>query len=193
MKRPQPSARDRLVTSTVTLLSRQGYEATGVKQITVEASAPMGSFYFHFPGGKEELALAALRQGADGVDMLLRETLSAATSPEESLADCALALADVLKRSDWLDGCPVAATALESIGRSPTLREAAADAFERWVTTIGDHLRTIGVADRQTRPLATTALALLEGAEMIARVRADPEPLHDAAASLRVLARDALR
>ncbi|GAA0265609.1 TetR/AcrR family transcriptional regulator [Cryptosporangium japonicum] len=175
--------------ATVSLLSRQGYEATAVKQITTEAAAPMGSFYFHFPGGKEELALAALAQGAEGVDALLRGTLARASAPEDGLADCALALADALTRSNWLDGCPVAATALESIGRSPALRAAAAEAFDRWIVTLQRHLTAAGVADEPARSLAVTALALLEGAEMLARVRGSAEPLHDAAAALRVLAR----
>lgn len=186
------SAKDRLVTATVDLLSRQGYEATGVKQITVEAAAPMGSFYFHFPGGKEELALAALRQGAEGVDTLLRKAFADASSAEEALADCALALVAVLTRSDWLDGCPVAATALESIGRAPALRAAAADAFDRWTSTLSHHLVGAGIDEDSARSLATSALALLEGAELLARVRADAEPLHAAAAALRVLTRDAL-
>ncbi|EXG82583.1 TetR/AcrR family transcriptional regulator [Cryptosporangium arvum] len=184
--------RERLITATVGLLSRQGYEATVVKQITTEAAAPMGSFYFHFPGGKEELALAALERGAEGVDTLLAETLARAAAPVDALADCALALADVLARSEWLDGCPVAATALESIGRSPALRAAAAAAFERWVGTLERHLVRAGVAAEPARSLATTTLALLEGAEMLARVRGSAEPLHDAAAALRVLARTAL-
>ncbi|MFI5958864.1 TetR/AcrR family transcriptional regulator [Cryptosporangium sp. NPDC051539] len=195
MGKPQSDprgGRERLITATVGLLSRQGYEATAVKQITTEAAAPMGSFYFHFPGGKEELALAALRQGAEGVDALLTETLARATAPEEGLADCALALADVLTRSDWLDGCPVAATALESIGRSPVLRAAAAEAFERWIATLQHHLVRAGVADAPARSLANAALALLEGAEMLARVQGSAEPLHDAASALRVLARTAI-
>jgi TetR/AcrR family transcriptional repressor of lmrAB and yxaGH operons len=195
MEKPQPrpsGGKERLVTATIGLLSRQGYEATAVKQITTEAAAPMGSFYFHFPGGKEELALAALRQGAEGVDTLLRETLARATAPEEGLADCALTLAEVLTRSDWLDGCPVAATALESIGRSPALRAAAAEAFERWIVTLGQYLTGAGVADKPARSLASATLALLEGAEMLARVQGSAEPLHDAATALRVLARNAI-
>jgi len=35
-------------------------------------------------------------------------------------------------------------------------------------------------------------LALLEGAEMLARVQGSAEPLHDAATALRVLARNAI-
>ena len=43
------------------LFRRQGYTATGVKQIVTEAQAPFGSLYHFFPGGKEELGAEAIR------------------------------------------------------------------------------------------------------------------------------------
>src|ERR1700740_131834 len=44
------------------LLRRQGYAASGVNEIVARSGAPRGSLYFHFPGGKEELAVAAIEQ-----------------------------------------------------------------------------------------------------------------------------------
>ena len=37
--------RDRILDATVQLLRRQGYTATGIKQIVLEADAPLGSMY----------------------------------------------------------------------------------------------------------------------------------------------------
>ncbi|MGV7591984.1 TetR/AcrR family transcriptional regulator, partial [Mycobacterium kansasii] len=52
---------ERLVVAMGELLRRQGYGATTVKQLTEAAGATMGSLYHHFPGGKPEVAAAALR------------------------------------------------------------------------------------------------------------------------------------
>jgi TetR/AcrR family transcriptional repressor of lmrAB and yxaGH operons len=76
--------------------------------------------------------------------------------------------------------------------RSPALRAAAAAAFELWHGIIRDHLVAAGMAPPLAEELAASTLALLEGAEMLARVQADPAPLHSAAASLRTLARAAM-
>ena len=187
-----PGSRERLIAAATTLFSRQGYQATGVKEIAAAGSAPMGSFYFHFPGGKEALGVAALAHGADGFAAVLRRTLDSVEPVEEALAACAHVLADDLPLSDWADGCPVATTALESVVRSPALRAAAAEAFELWHGILREHLVAAGMAPSLAEELAASTLALLEGAEMLARVQADPAPLHHAAASLRTLARAAM-
>jgi TetR/AcrR family transcriptional repressor of lmrAB and yxaGH operons len=187
-----PGSRQRLVTAAVALFARQGYEATTVNGIAVQGAAPMGSFYFHFPGGKEEIGVAALRHGAGRFADRLAEVLDEHGSPPDALAGCALWLADELAASHWADGCPIATTALESVTRSAALRAAAAEGFERWTDVLAGRLRARGVPEEAATDLAVNALSLIEGAELLARAQASPEPLHRAASALRVLAADAL-
>lgn len=181
------SGRNRLVDATLQLLCRQGYEATAVKDITRAGAAPMGSFYYHFPGGKEELAAAAMRRGADQVAETFATALAAHDDAAEAVAACALVLADGLESSGWSDGCPVATTALETIGRSAVLQECAADAFTAWRALISRRLRDAGMAAADADGLALTALSLIEGAEMLARVHQSREPFDRAADALRAL------
>jgi TetR/AcrR family transcriptional repressor of lmrAB and yxaGH operons len=182
-----PGSRQRLVTAAVTLLARQGYEATTVNGIAAEGAAPMGSFYFHFPGGKEDLGVAALRYGAERFAERLTEVLDRSASPGEALAGCALWLAEELEAADWADGCPVAATALESVTRSAALRAAAAEGFRLWRDVLARRLRAGGIAEEAADELAGNALALIEGAELLARAQGSPGPLRSAASALRTL------
>ena len=115
---PQPGSRQRLIAAATQLFSRQGYEATGVKHIAEQASAPMGSFYFHFPGGKEELGVAALDHGAERFAIALDRALTSVDAIEDALPACARLLAEDLPASQYADGCPVATAALESVVRS---------------------------------------------------------------------------
>ena len=57
----RPTTRERIVDVSADLMRRQGYAATGVKQIVTAAQAPFGSLYHHFPGGKEQLGAEAIR------------------------------------------------------------------------------------------------------------------------------------
>lgn len=175
----------------MSLLARQGYEATTVNSIATDGSAPMGSFYFHFPGGKEALGVAALQEGAQHFAARLTEILNSHQALPDALAACADWLADELVASDWADGCPIATTALESVTRSPSLRAASAEGFELWIDVIRRRACAAHIPAAAATELATNALALLEGAEMLARAQANPAPLRHAAAALRTLAASA--
>jgi len=185
-------SRERLVAAATRLLRRQGYDATAVKDIAREGAAPMGSFYYHFPLGKEQLAASAVRLGADQVARLYLGALDRHSEPAEALAAIPLRVAVVLERSDWRDGCPVAAIALETVGRLPALQQAAAEALTHWEEVVAGWLRRAGCEAGVAAELALTTVAIVEGAELLARVRRSREPLEHAARVLRRLARDAL-
>ena len=53
-------ARDRAIATAERLFRIQGYTATGLSQIIEESGSPKGSFYFHFPRGKAQLAEEAI-------------------------------------------------------------------------------------------------------------------------------------
>ena len=98
-------------------------------------------------------------------------------------------LADTLRASDWTDGCPVAATALEMVGRSPLIQRTADEALTEWRGILAGALLDAGWAPAAASALAGTALAILEGAELLCRVSGDDRPLLDAAEHLPVLVR----
>ncbi|PRX98912.1 TetR/AcrR family transcriptional regulator [Allonocardiopsis opalescens] len=169
--------RERIVLAASRLMQRQGYDGTGIKQISTEAGATFGSVYHFFPGGKRELAVAAIRHGDQEFGDFLREELDRVDDPAEAVAACARTLAAGLRASDWTDGCPVTATALGSATRAPEIQQAAAAAFERWRGLVAERLRRSGLPDADARELAATVVSALEGAEFAAQVSRSEEPL----------------
>jgi TetR/AcrR family transcriptional repressor of lmrAB and yxaGH operons len=181
---------DRLLEAAIALFRRQGYEGTAVKDIAREGEAPMGSFYYHFPLGKEQLGAAAVRRGADQVARLYLRAMERHTDPAEALAAIPLRVADVVERSGWEAGCPVAATALETVGRVPALQRASVEAFDQWEEVIAGWLLRAGCDAPAAGRLALETVCLVEGAELVARVRGTREPLERAAEVLRRRARE---
>ncbi|MFD2028525.1 TetR/AcrR family transcriptional regulator [Promicromonospora aerolata] len=173
--------------SALRLLQKQGYASTGVSEIAREGHAPMGSFYHHFPGGKEELAVAAMTVGAQEFEALLSQALESSDDLAECLARIASDTADTLQLSSWERGCPVATTALETVFVSVELQRTAAEAFERWTDLIRARMSQAGYSADDAAELATTVLAMVEGAELLARVHRSTEPLALVANSLRRL------
>ncbi|MFI1016320.1 TetR/AcrR family transcriptional regulator [Streptomyces sp. NPDC020965] len=183
-RRSEADTRHRIIEATAGLLQRQGYESTSVKLIAGAAKASPSSVYHFFPGGKQELAIEAMRHGAAEFSDLLAEGLASSPDPAEATAACALLLADSLRESDWSDGCPIAVTALETIGRVPGLQEAATTALVHWQGLVTVKLEDSGIDPSAARSLAGTVISLLEGAELLSRVTGDDTPLRDAAVHL---------
>lgn len=173
----ETGTRERIVRATSRLMQRQGYEATGLKQISQEAQATLGSVYHFFPGGKTELAVAAVQHGDEEFAGLLRAVLARVDDPAKAIIACADELAEGLRDSGWLDGCPVITTALESAGRAPDIQRAAERAFAHWRGLVEDKLRRSGLSEDDARDLAHTVINTLEGAEMSAQVSQSETPL----------------
>ncbi|MGW0658642.1 TetR/AcrR family transcriptional regulator [Streptodolium elevatio] len=169
--------RDRIVHATSRLMQRHGYEGTGLKDISREAQATLGSVYHFFPGGKVELAVEAIGHGDREFADLLRGVLDREDDPAAAMIACARELAVGMRDSGWLDGCPVTTAALESARRLPEVREAAERAFVNWHGIVRDRLVRSGFAADVAGDLAHTVISTFEGAEMSAQIMRSTTPL----------------
>lgn len=177
--------RRKLVDATAALLRRQGYHATGLSDIVAESGAPRGSLYFHFPGGKDELARAALL--ASSAEWRARIEGATRDAPDLGAAIDATVtlLADDLESSGWDNGCPVAAVALEST--SPLVRATIEEHFASWLDLIAGRLVAQGVAPEPARHVATVVMSAFEGALLLARVQRSRAPLVAMGQALRAM------
>ena len=57
--------RSKLIRTACALFNKRGYNATGISEILRTCETSIGSLYYHFPGGKEELGVEAIRYAAD--------------------------------------------------------------------------------------------------------------------------------
>ncbi|PVE13581.1 TetR/AcrR family transcriptional regulator [Streptomyces scopuliridis] len=181
--------RERVVRAASRLLQQQGYEGTGIKLIAREAGATLGSVYHFFPGGKEELAVAAIHHGDQEFADTLRAGLDSADDPAVAVENCARRLASALRESEWTDGCPVTSTALETLGRAPRIQEACHAALRNWQEVLAAKFRECGFADEDAEELACTVLGALEGAEVTSQVFRSEQPLLTAGRHLARLVR----
>ena len=169
--------RTRIVTAAAGLMQRGGYQTMSLKQIGAEASVSGGSIYHFFPGGKEDIAVAAVIHAEEEFADFLRSSLATREDPGDAVEACAEHLARRLEESDWVDGCPLTATGLESVGRSDAIRSAVAAAFEHWSTVVADRLVEGGLDRSRAATLGTTVVNSLEGAEVAAQMTCDAGPL----------------
>lgn len=175
------TARGDAIAAAADLFRRHGYAATGLETILAASGAPKGSFYHHFPGGKEDLAVEAIRLG--GGQIMQRLEHAAATAPTAGALVTAVAAAQAaeLRESGYERGCPVATITLELAGSSDAVAGASRSAFERWAEPLAGKLRADGRTDAEAARLARWAVANLEGALLLARASRDASIVTDAA------------
>ncbi|HEY1522506.1 MAG TPA: TetR/AcrR family transcriptional regulator [Solirubrobacteraceae bacterium] len=171
------NTRQRLVDASAELLARQGYNATGVKQIVTAAQAPFGSMYHFFPGGKEQLGAEAIRTSGAVYEQLIEAVFEPAPDPVTGVRLFFAGAAAHLEETDYADACPIATVALEISSVSEQMRQACAEVFESWIAAGSQRLERAGVTPERSRELITAMLAALEGAFVLARASRTTTPL----------------
>lgn len=188
---PRPSARSKLIDAAHLLVRRQGYSATSVDEICRAAGVTKGAFFHHF-ASKEALAAAAAEQWTARADELIF-TLPPWTRIEDPL-DRLLAHIDF--RASLMEGpaedftCFVGTMVQESFASSETLRAACNDSLtaycERLVEDIEAAIALYGIKESVTAiSLAYHVQAVLQGAFILAKAKADPGIARDSAQHLK--------
>ena len=168
--------RPRMIRAAARLMRRQGYAATGWRQVVADSATPWGSQFHHFPGGKEQLAAEAIALAGHRYEQLLRAALHA-SHPADAVASWVELAAAELEASSWADGCPVATVTLETAHTSAVLAGACQAALGSWHAAITEALTAPGIADADAVRLASLVLAGIEGGLLLARAYRSPEPL----------------
>src|SRR5690606_16187654 len=114
----------RLIHTMAALLREQGFHSTGISQVLHDSGTPRGSLYFYFPGGKEELACAAMDHAAHAWRERIERALTEATSAAHGVRALCRVLAEELAGSGFRWGSPLATVALETASSSERVREA---------------------------------------------------------------------
>ncbi len=186
------ATRARIVDTSAELFRRQGYVATGVKQIVAEARAPFGSLYHFFPGGKEQLGAEVIRASGAVYEQLIPAVFDPAPDLPTAVRDFFAGAAAHLHDTGYEDACPIATVALEVSSSSEPMRQACAEVFERWIATGTARFQHGGLGGARARELTITMLSGLEGAFVLARALRSREPLHAAGELIARLVEDAL-
>ncbi|WNJ93409.1 TetR/AcrR family transcriptional regulator [Bosea sp. 685] len=168
-------ARARAIAAATRLFRVQGYTATGLTQILQESGAPKGSFYFHFPRGKTQLAEEAIDQYVASrmavLGVISAETAGDALNFVHRIFDT---FAAEMVASDFQYGCLMQNLANELPALDAELTERIARGFVVSTEAIAAHFRGCGFAPARASSTAAALVAALEGARTIARLERTP-------------------
>jgi AcrR family transcriptional regulator len=173
------------------LFREQGYLGTSFRDVLAESSAPRGSVYFHFPGGKEELGTEVAIAHAAATVADINRAAARATSGAELVRLIILGAGNYLAKSGYRKGCAVTPIVVDVGSSSPALVEVVRRGFEDSISTLAARLVDKGIPGGRARRLAVSALAGMEGALIVARASRSTEAFESLAEDIAELAESA--
>jgi TetR/AcrR family transcriptional repressor of lmrAB and yxaGH operons len=166
--------RERILRAGLHLFQAQGYHATGIAEILARSRAPKGSFYHHFPGGKEQLAIVALEWLQAEVAGFLDRIAAEGGGSREMMLGLTRHAAQGLDNLEVMRGSLLAVLAQEAIPGAPAVHAAlrlyAGSVHERLVASRARE----GAPEAAARAFADQGLALLQGGSLLARIDGGP-------------------
>jgi len=162
-------SRSRMIHAAAELFRQRGYHATTFSDVVRDSGAPRGSTYFHFPGGKAELAREAIARAGDELEEMVGEAARHAEDPGSLVRALAQIFADRFERSGYQSGCPIATMVLELAPRDEEFSAAFDSVFARWRAALVARFEPLGIAPDR-------AAALADLTNLGARGRAAPQP-----------------
>lgn len=178
----EPATRDRLIAAAVTLFQARGYHGVGLSEILAGAKAPKGSLYHHFPGGKAELAEAAIGWLQNEIVGFLDKAARSGDTPDVVISGIIAGTSSWLKSNDYRQGALLAVLGQEVAAGDEQVSRAVAQAYEAVLEAFTRMLANgeagLGRSD------AVAIIAMLDGAVAVCRATRSTAPLHDISAAI---------
>jgi AcrR family transcriptional regulator len=176
-------SRASMIRSAAALFGSRGLCATSFADVLADSGAPRGSIYHHFPGGKRQLAEDAIAWTS--AQVLAHLDACTADTAAGVLAWFVDLWRQSVQASGGSSGCPVAGIAID-VGDADDadLMAAARGAFAQWTDRLAGQLQAAGMPADRCGPVATTALAAMEGALILCRAERSTRPLEATAREL---------
>ena len=158
----------RILQAAAELFSHNGYSGTGIAEIVAACSIPKGSFYYYFPGGKEQLAAEVIRFAYDHTHIF-------------SVSDDALTvframlerLASLFSREHRFESLVITFMGLESVYISEEVACQARQVYQEWQQLYRDKLMACGYSPALAERCSLVLFTLVHGALISCWIKQD--------------------
>jgi len=187
MKYKKEGKRELIIKTASHLFQCQGYHGTGLNQIIEESGAPKGSLYYHFPKGKEEIALEAILLMKQQVLEEAQKDLDAKDSAVEAFQFHIEKIAADFDKKEDMEGLPIGLIASETALTNEKIRCACQSAFQEWQFFYVDKLQQFGYPKERAEELSVAINAMIEGGCILSLTSESGDPLRMIAKQLPLL------
>ncbi|AVX05358.1 HTH-type transcriptional regulator LmrA [Maritalea myrionectae] len=176
-RRKGETTKSKLTTIAMDLFQRKGFVAVGLNELCAAGDLPKGSIYYHFPKGKNDIAIAVVEQAKQVIGEGIRQAGAASDSLDSFIAALVQGFAQNLVQSDYEKGCPVSTLALELSAQEAEIGAAISACYVHWQSLAADRFIAFGMDEQKANELAQFSFCALEGALILARTQKSLQPL----------------
>jgi TetR/AcrR family transcriptional repressor of lmrAB and yxaGH operons len=166
--------REKMIGGAALLISQRGVQGTSFSEVLELTDTPRGSIYHHFPGGKDELVAEAISLLGSVVTERIRN--AEANQPEQVAEAFAQGWREFVEATNLKSVCVMSAVTVGAGADSEGLLPVVAAGFASWRDALADAYTRTGLSKSDSRRLALTSIAALEGAMIVARAEQSMEP-----------------
>lgn len=157
------NTKERFIETASSLFQLKGYNATGLNEILKESGAPKGSLYYHFPKGKEELALESVNLAGEKIKSKVKTVIDNIEEPAEAIMRNIENLADIIDNEQKTRDISISLIALETYITSEILRKTCEEIFNSIENIYAEKLIKAGIKIEKAYELSNVIAAMVEG------------------------------
>jgi TetR/AcrR family transcriptional regulator, lmrAB and yxaGH operons repressor len=157
--------KEEILVKLLDVFRQYGYEGTSLAQIAQITGLGKASLYHYFPGGKEEMAEAALNYIDNWLEFNLLVPLRGNATPTERLQMMCERVEIFYDRGN--KPCLWAILTLEQ--SSERIRTRIKSALLGWIDTLSEVVQDAGFAPKESKQRAQDAIARIQGSLILAR------------------------
>ena len=157
------NTKDKFIETASRLFEIKGYNATGLNEILAESGAPKGSLYYHFPKGKEQLALESINLAGEKIKNKIKDSLDKIENPVEAIIYNIENIATIIDNEQKTKDISISLIALETYLTSEILRKACEEIFNSLENIYAEKLISVGMNEDKSYELGCVIAAMIEG------------------------------
>jgi TetR/AcrR family transcriptional repressor of lmrAB and yxaGH operons len=173
-------SKEAILEAALELFRTSGFNGVSLSDISHATGLEKSSLYFRFPGGKEEIVLAALTRAGE---FFIQNVFTPLTGEGGSTKRVQIA-ADAL-RDFYADGSKPCVTDVLSLPlESSKISEMLAQIMRAWLAAFSEIARESGCSSEEAQLRAEEAIIAIEGSLVFSRVSKDTTPFQRVLAAL---------
>lgn len=171
------NTKEKFIETASKLFEIKGYYATGLNEILAESGAPKGSLYYHFPKGKEQLALEAINSAGEKIKSKVESVLESIENPVDAIVSNIEDIATIIDNEQKIRNMSISLLALETYLTSEVLRKACEEIFTSLENIYAEKFIKVGMNKDDAYKLGSVIAVMIEGGITYSLVKKSGDPL----------------